>query len=95
MRIDDIKRRFFVSGDEVRTAPTPDDVEWMIYQITTLRGLLREKEWTACDDSCEDEEHPYTEENDEHHRSCMWCGAMQCEGHKPNCRLAAALKEEG
>ena len=66
-------------------------------KLTAALGMLRSKEWTPCDDFCDNilHEEDYKDEDDEHHRSCMWCGAMQCEGHRASCewtKLAALFE---
>lgn len=57
------------------------DVDPKDARITRLVSLLREVEWV---------------EIGERSRRCPTCDLWECDGaHKPSCRLAAALKEEG
>lgn len=67
-------------------------------EVERLMEGLKRLEWTPCEDYCENDAHDLAGPNsadydDMHHRSCMACGAMQCEGHKPNCWLNKLIGE--
>ena len=68
--------------------------DWVVH----LREGLKKLEWTPCEDYCENDTHDLApndpDSDDEHHRSCMGCGAMQCEGHKPDCWFASTAGGE-
>jgi hypothetical protein len=59
--------------------------------VEALKAGLKQIQFSPCEDSCEMDGHPETDEDDEHNRMCCVCGMHECRGCLTGCWLAALL----
>jgi chromosome segregation ATPase len=63
-------------------------------ELGKYKEELKKLQYMPTEDSCEIPEHDETGDDDEHNNSCCGCGRYKCQGCKPDCWLAALLKED-
>jgi hypothetical protein len=85
------------AGDEMHCTCVPHlrrGIAELKSELGKCKEELKKLQYMPTEDSCEIPEHDETGDDDEHNNSCCGCGRYKCQGCKPDCWLAALLKED-